>query len=97
MNLFILSFSLIAKPTLERIFEDPIQIATDGIYLLLVWPSVSGRDVFVSVVGEFLQFRVTLSALRYVDNLSISCPSNFVFVISCIHFNSIARMSPAIS
>ena len=58
-------FSLPATPTLERQFEDPIVIATDGIYMLLIWPAVLGRDVYVSVVGEFLQFRVTLSALRY--------------------------------
>lgn len=62
---YYLYLTLPAHPTLERLFEDPISIATDGIYLLLVWPSVLGRDVFVSVVGEYLQFRVTLSALRY--------------------------------
>lgn len=61
--------SKVAHPTLERLFEDPIQIATDGLYLLLVWPSVSGRDVFVSVVGEYLRFQVTLSALRYSQYL----------------------------
>lgn len=31
--------------------------------MLLVWPTISGRDVFLSVVGEYLQFRILLSAL----------------------------------
>lgn len=45
-------------------FEDPHTLETDTGRLLLIWPTVEGRDVDVSVVGEELCIEVEMSALE---------------------------------
>jgi hypothetical protein len=37
--------------------------------MLLVWPAVKGRDVSVSIKGDYIAFEVKLSPIEYVYNI----------------------------